>query len=187
MPHSLKIPLVSLFLFLGACASDPVHYHTLMLPHTSGAPQGASADIQIERVTVPPQVDRTQIVIRQGNSGLAILEFEWWGASLAEEFQSALEDQLNAGGSQRKSSLRVDVQRFDSLPGQYALMEVKWRLRSLGAGNSVIEMTCRTTLQSPSGATIEDLVVAHQNNVKRLAATINQASRGTSSTCPSAQ
>ncbi|WP_166362824.1 PqiC family protein [Pseudomonas akapageensis] len=187
MPFSLKIPLVSLFVFLGACASDPVHYHTLMAPHAGGAPQGASADIQLERITVPPQVDRTEIVIRQGSSGLAVLEFEWWGASLADEFQSALEDQLNAGGSQRKSFLRVDVQRFDSLPGQYALLEATWRLRSMGASKNVIEMTCHNTLQTPAGASIEDLVMAHQNNVKRLAATISQATRGTSSDCPKVQ
>ncbi|MNL63242.1 hypothetical protein D3C87_1873640 [compost metagenome] len=79
--------------------------------------------------------------------------------------------------------MRVEVQRFDSLPGHYALLEAKWRLRSLGANNNAAELTCRTTLQTPSGATIDELVAAHQNNVKRLAATINQASRS-AGTCP---
>lgn len=187
MPYSLKIPLVSLFLFLGACASDPVHYHTLMPPHSGSSPQSASADIQVEQVTVPPQVDRSEIVIRQGNSGLVILDFEWWGASLADEFRNALETQLNAGSSQRQSFLRIDVQRFDSLPGQYALLEAKWRLRTMAGANSVIEMSCLTILQTPSGQTVEDLVMAHQNNLKRLAATINKGTRGTSNNCPSAQ
>ncbi|MCY1430474.1 ABC-type transport auxiliary lipoprotein component [compost metagenome] len=182
MPNSLKLSLLSLVVVLGACSSAPVHYHTLMPPHAGGTHQVSGEEIQIERLTVPAQVDRTQLVIRQGNSGLAILEFEWWGASLAEEFQGALQDQLD-GGAQRRSSVRVEVQRFDSLPGQYALLEAKWRLRSIGAGNSVAETTCRTTLQTPSGASIDELVAAHQNNVKRLADTINQASR-TSGTCP---
>ena len=83
---------------------------------------------------MPPQVDRPQIVIRQGNSGLAILETEWWGASLVDELRSALVDQLVNNNPQRKVSVRLDVQRFDSIPGQYALIDVKWRLRNLGEG-----------------------------------------------------
>ena len=70
---------------------------------------------------MPPQVDRPQIVIRQGNSGLAILETEWWGASLADELRSALTDQLSNTSGRGNVSVRIDVQRFDSIPGQYAL------------------------------------------------------------------
>ncbi|UVJ41992.1 PqiC family protein [Pseudomonas sp. LS1212] len=187
MPLSLKLPLLSVLLLLGACRSDPVHYHTLTPTQFGNAQQGASADIEIERITVPAQVDRTQIVVRQGNSGLAILETEWWGASLSDELQSALAEQLNSSVSPRKASLRVEVQRFDSVPGQYALVEAKWRLRSLGPGNTIKEMTCRTSLRTPAGATIDDLVAAHQNNVKRLADAISQASRGTGTACPSVQ
>jgi uncharacterized lipoprotein YmbA len=81
---------------------------------------------------VPPQVDRPQIVIRQGNSGLAILETEWWGASLADELRSALIDQLNNTSGRGNVSVRIEVQRFDSIPGQYALIDAKWRLRPIG-------------------------------------------------------
>ena len=53
------------------------------LPHPTPLQAGdgrpAGADIQIEGISVPPQVDRPQIVIRQGDSGLVILETEWWG------------------------------------------------------------------------------------------------------------
>ena len=132
---------------------------------------------------MPPQVDRPQIVIRQGTNGLAILETQWWGASLADELRSALEDQLsNTGGS--KVSVRIDVQRFDSIPGQYGLIDVKWRLRTVGASDAT-PLTCRSTLQTPSGPSIDELVAAQQNNVKRLAALISQAA-GSPRGCPSA-
>ena len=39
-------------------------------------------------------------------------------------------------------------------------------------------MTCRSTLQTPSGPSIDELVAAQQNNVKRLAALISQAATG---------
>jgi uncharacterized lipoprotein YmbA len=137
----------------------------------------------------PPQVDRPQIVVRQGNTSMAILETEWWGASLVDELRSALEDQMINNNAQRRLSVRVEVQRFDSVPGQYGLLDVKWRLRSGNggtSGNEYVMETCRSTLQTPSGPSIEELVAAQQNNVKRLAALISQAAAGTQKGCPSA-
>ena len=103
-----------------------------------------------------------------------------------DELRSALVDQLANSNPQRKMSVRLDVQRFDSIPGQYALIDVKWRLRSLGEGDNTL-VTCRSTLQTPSGPSIDDLVVAQQNNVKRLAALISQAANGTQRGCPAPQ
>lgn len=182
MAFSLKITLVTALLLLTACSSDPIQFHTLT-PVQPGGASSSGTDIQIEAITVPPQVDRPQIVIRQGNAGLAILETQWWGASLVDELRSALVDQMVNSNPQRRVSLRLDVQRFDSLPGQYALIDVRWRLRILSTGDALL-VTCRSTLQTPSGASIDDLVLAHQNNVKRLAATISQAAAGTSRGCP---
>ncbi|WP_237880995.1 PqiC family protein [Pseudomonas sp. PGPR40] len=184
MAFSLKITLVTALLLLTACSSDPIRFHTLT-PAQPGVASSSGAEIQIEAITVPPQVDRPQIVIRQGNAGLAILETEWWGASLVDELRSALVDQLVNNNLQRKVSLRLDIQRFDSIPGQYALIDVRWRLRSLGNGDAAM-VTCRSTLQTVSGASIDDLVIAHQNNLKRLAAAISQAATGASRGCPAA-
>ncbi|TCV66464.1 membrane integrity-associated transporter subunit PqiC [Pseudomonas fluorescens] len=171
MPLTLKFTLVAVTLLLGACRSDPIHYHTLSPAQPTG-PSRSGVDIQIEQVSVPPQVDRTQMVIRQGNSGLAILETEWWGASLADELHSSLDEQLNNPGAP-KSSLRVDVQRFDSIPGRYARMDVQWRLRNLGGDTRLL--TCRSSLQTPAGASIDELVTAHQQNVQQFVGLVEQA------------
>ncbi|MFJ2709299.1 membrane integrity-associated transporter subunit PqiC [Pseudomonas sp. NPDC087346] len=182
MALPLKFTVLAACLLLGACRSDPISFHTLtpvQLPNTR-----AGTQIPIEAITVPPQVDRPQIVIRQGNSGLAILETQWWGASLADELRSALTDQLSNAGGRGNVSVRLDVQRFDSIPGQYGLIDVKWRLRPVGATDSGL-LTCRSTLQTPSGPSIDDLVSAQQNNVKRLAALISQAA-GNPGVCPPA-
>lgn len=172
MALPLKITALAACLLLGACRSDPISFHTL----TPAQPMAgrAGSEIAIEGISVPPQVDRPQIVIRQGNSGLAILETEWWGASLADELRSALVDQLSNSNIQRKVTVRIDVQRFDSVPGQYGLIDVKWRLRAAGAADNGLT-TCRSTLRTPSGPSIDELVAAQQNNVKRLAALISQA------------
>ncbi|SMQ23607.1 hypothetical protein SAMN04488483_1084 [Pseudomonas helmanticensis] len=180
MALPLKITVLAAFMLLGACRSDPISFHTLT-PVQLGSTR-AGVQIPIEGISVPPQVDRPQIVIRQGNSGLAILETQWWGASLADELRSALTDQLNNSSGRGNVSVRIDVQRFDSIPGQYALIDAKWRLRPLGDTDSEL-VTCRSTLQTPSGPSIDELVTAQQNNVKRLAALISQAA-GNPRTCP---
>ncbi|KAB0495043.1 PqiC family protein [Pseudomonas vancouverensis] len=185
MAFPLKITLVTALLLLAACRSDPIQFHTLTPVQSGDHSRAITGGIKIEAITVPPQVDRPQIVIREGNSGLAILETQWWGANLVDELRNALEIQLVNTGTQGRQSVRIDIQRFDSVPGQYALMDVKWRLRS-GTQADSPKIICRSTLQTPSGASIDDLVLAQQNNVKRLAAMISQAASRPGGTCPSA-
>jgi uncharacterized lipoprotein YmbA len=181
MAFPLKITLLAGLLLLAACRSEPIQFHTLTPVHRSNASLTAGGEIRIESITVPPQVDRPQIVIRQGDSGVAILETQWWAASLVDELRSALVDQL---ASNRKNlAVRIEVQRFDSIPGQYALLDVKWRLRQTGTDERT-PLTCRTVVQSPSGPTIDDLVIAQQNNVKRFAALLSQAADKSPSGCP---
>jgi uncharacterized lipoprotein YmbA len=175
----LKITLLAALMLLAACRSDPISFHTLT-PAQPGASR-TGADIAIESISVPPQVDRAQIVIRQGNSGVAILDTDWWSATLADELRGALVDQLSGGVGQQRASVRIDVQRFDSIPGQHALIDVKWRVRPLGAADAAL-LSCRSVLQTPSGPSIDELVTAQQNNVKRLAAHIAQGASG--SRCP---
>lgn len=184
-PRTLLMPVICCCAVLAACRSAPVHYHTLT-PLADGpfvpAPQATS--LVIERVTVPPQMDRTQIVVRQGPSGLAILETDWWGASLADDLQSALVDYLNRRPiAAARASLRVDVQRFDLVPGEYALLDVKWRLRT-GAqeGGERIELSCQHISQAASGNSVDELVRAQQANVQKVALMISASGSGK---CPS--
>ncbi|KQN48817.1 hypothetical protein ASE98_05370 [Pseudomonas sp. Leaf48] len=184
MAFPLKITLVAALALLAACRSDPIEFHTLT-PVQLGTSARTTSEIEIEVLTVPPQVDRPQIVVREGNTGMAILETQWWGASLVDELRSALADQMVNNNPQRKVSVLVEVLRFDSIPGQYGLIDVKWRLRGVNQGDSGL-MTCRSTLQTPSGPSIDELVTAQQTNVKRLAALISQASAKTQGGCPAA-
>ena len=186
MTFPLKITLVTALLLLAACRSEPIAFHTLTPAHWSNATRADAGGIRIESISVPPQVDRPQIVIRQGDSGVAILETQWWAASLADELRSALVDQFANSVARQSVSLRLEVQRFDSVPGQYALLDVRWRLRQTGEGARP-PLTCRTTLQSPSGPTIDDLVAAHQNNLKRFATLVSQAVDRSQKDCPTAQ
>lgn len=174
-----KAVVPALLALLVACRSDPVHYHTLspLLASPTQTVQ-ASGNLTMELLTVPPQVDRSQLVVRQGSNGLAILETDWWGASLADELQSALAQQLNQVQFNGKASLRVQVQRFDLVPGRYALLDIKWRLRSVQPGGEVQELHCQSVVQSPAGDTVQDMVRAQQGNLQKIAGMIGASGRG---------
>lgn len=179
MPKILNLPLLALLGMLTACRSDPVHYHTLT-PLQAGPARAVqtSGNLTMERLTVPPQVDRNQLVVRQGSNGLAILETDWWGASLSEELQSALVDQLNHRQFSNKASLRVQIQRFDLVPGRYALLEAKWRLRTALPDREIRELHCQSLLQVSAGGAVGDLVTAQQSNLANLADMIAESSHG---------
>ncbi|PCC98134.1 membrane integrity-associated transporter subunit PqiC [Halopseudomonas pelagia] len=184
MDFPRKIMLAAAVLLLAACRSDPIQFHTLSptSAQSSGAVQRHNVEVQIETISIPPQVDRQQIVVRQSDSSLAILEGHWWGASLVDEMRSALEQQLPNPGAAGKVSVRLDVQRLDSLPGEYALIDVNWRLRDLGA-NARPLLHCRSRLQTAAGLSIDDIVIAHQQNLRQLAAEITQTASNTAWRC----
>lgn len=177
-----KLPLLllaSLLPVLSACSSAPIRYHTLV-PAQPGAPAGR--DIRVQSVSMPPQVDRSQLVVRQGDSGLAILETEWWGAILVDEFRNALEDQLGSPKVGHASALlRVDVLRFDAIPGRYALLDASWRLQRPDSDKSLV---CRSRIQTAADNSVDSLVLAQQSNLHQLVEQVVQANSNGASHCP---
>jgi uncharacterized protein len=191
---------------LTACSSAPTHYYTLV-PTAPAATAPASAKVmvpafQFEMLTVriPVQVDQPQVVVRQGNGNLSILETERWSAPLADEFHDALADQMEIRLGTRDLaglpklpgaavlSLQTDVRRFDSIPGQYALIDVVWSLSLRKEGEQRRSLTCSSVIRQPAGGQIGDLVMAHQQAIDKLASVIagtaQRFGRGADVGCP---
>lgn len=206
---TLRKPLLMLACALGltACASTPTHYYTLIAPATPAPANVSPAPFQFEMqpVLMAVQVDQPPLVIRQGNGSLAILENDRWGAPLGDEFHDALTGQLerrfgsrDLAGLPKQSdqpvlSVRADVRRFESVPDQYALIDVVWNLSLRGAGSGPgakrQTLTCSSVIRQPAGIGMENLVIAHQQAVSTLADTIartaTQWSHQPDARCPS--
>ncbi|MFV0453468.1 MAG: membrane integrity-associated transporter subunit PqiC [Pseudomonas sp.] len=177
MSFPLRLMLATALLMLVACRGDPIHFHTLTPTLPANTEQAGNVDVQIEVISVPPQVDRQQLVIRQSDSSLTVLDGHWWGASLVDELRSALVQQLPTNNGGRRVSVRLDVQRLDSIPGQYALLDVKWRLRDRSVADAAFAH-CHSRLKTAASAEVDALVIAHQNNLQHLAKEIIQAAGG---------
>ncbi|MBE1160057.1 PqiC family protein [Dyella acidiphila] len=187
-------------LALAACASAPMHYYTLIpAPDSSPAAAAPPASFQFELlpVGIPAQVDVPQLVVRQGGQSVALLDGQRWVAPLADEVRGALSvdlsQRLNAQdiGSglpvDGKPVLRIklDVRRFESAPGQYALIDATWSVRPT-KGDAVL--TCSSHISENPGQGYDSLVAAHQQALAALAGQIASVApalaAGSTPACP---
>lgn len=188
----------ALALGLAACASEPAHYYTLLAPAPAeaGMTPPASFNFELMPVGIPAQVDQPQLVIRQGGQGVAPLSGQRWIAPLADEVRAALSADLARAlhaqdatglpsGGKPRLRIKVDLRRFDSAPGDYALVDAAWSVRQL-QGDAML--ACTSQFREPVGAGYDALVEGHQRALARLAGEIAQVAgpvaAGQSPGCP---
>jgi uncharacterized lipoprotein YmbA len=104
---------------------------------------------------------------------------------LADEFHDALSAEMerklgirDLAGLPKASgvpilSLQTDVRRFDTVPGQYALIDVVWSIGQRKEGDKRRSLTCSSVIRQPAGAGVQDTVLAHQQAIAKLATIIS--------------
>jgi uncharacterized lipoprotein YmbA len=176
----------------GCASSPPVHYYTLLAPaKDSGDAQSAAPAnyvLDVLPVTVPPQADQPQLMVRDGAGGVTPFYSERWSASLGEEVRAGLSftlaSALNALDVQSITApanaalwrVQMDVQRFDNTLDGPAVLDATWRVRPVNLSGSTL--LCRTVVQVPiHGRDIANVVGAQQLALAELGKTIAGAIR----------
>jgi uncharacterized lipoprotein YmbA len=193
-----RLPLLALGMLAG-CASAPTQYHTLVPRAVAPTTPPAAFVVEVLPVTVPPQVDQPQLVLRSGASDVQVLENQRWLAPLGDEVRGALSADITSAlnthdiyGLIRPSGstdirIKVDIRRFDSELGGSATVEASWTLRKVD-GTEGPSLACATRVSEPAGSDYAGLVQAHQRALGRLSGVIAQAARalasGSASGCP---
>jgi uncharacterized protein len=194
--RSLLLTTVMLMAALaGGCASSPkANFYTLSpMPAAAPAPVGGTAptSIAIGAVSVPEMDDRPQLVLRVDANRVELDEFARWAeplksqirrvitADLALQFPHALVSGYPIGGDLASSFLvSVDVQSFESMPGDTAAVEVLWTVRPPGKG---APMSGRSIAREPAGAAggaaYDALVAAHSRALATVSGEIAAAIR----------
>lgn len=176
-------------LLAGCAAAPPEHFYSLSngigVPAQAVAPPGYY--IELPAVTVPQQVARYQMVVSTAAGRVDLLEHERWSSMPAAEIGQALSlaitgelgtvDVFRTPTTDGAPIYRIstNVQRFESAPGQYALIDAVWSVRLVG-GTKVL--TCRSVANEPVGGGYDALVAGHRRAVVRIAADIARAVRG---------
>ncbi|TAL83881.1 MAG: membrane integrity-associated transporter subunit PqiC [Rhodanobacter sp.] len=197
---------LAVMLLLSGCASAPMHYYTLVPPAGSAAditsaaanPGAVSLPFELLPVSVPAQVDQPQLLVRQGGQGVVLLNDRRWIAPLGDEVRSALAvDLARALGSQDVSGLpggdkprlrvKLDLRRFDSQAGHYALMEGAWSVRAMHVQHGGV-LACTSRIREAVGPGYDALVQGHQRAIGVLAGQIAAVARrlaaGQAAACP---
>ncbi len=174
--------IVAGLLALAACTSPQVRFHTLMQPPAQQIQGYGQADISVTSVSVPAQVDRSELVIRKADSELLVLSSDWWSASLGEEIRSALVAGFGPGATDAPQvGLRLQITRFDSVAGEQAWLEARYRVTAMD-DEGKRPLTCsarlRTAAAAADGETVDTLVLAQQENLRLLSEHIMQAASG---------
>jgi len=181
-------------LALAACASTPPsRFYTLAGSPVPAAPSNALS-IVVGPVTIPAVVDRPEIVVTVGENEVWLDEFNRWASPLADAIAIATAENLGAQLATARSTplvqsaveadirVSVDVQRFESAPGSYALLDAVFTVRRTADGRTA---TGRTTQREPAAdKSYEALAAAHSRAMARLAADIAAVTRALPAQAP---
>jgi uncharacterized protein len=142
-------PAAALAVFLAllgaSCAgSPPLHFYTLsQVPAASRLPAtGNTVPVRLDRVTIPTELDRSQLVRRIDSTRLQIVEADRWAAPLEDIIRRVLSDDLAArlpadmvanpyepSVGEKRQSLSVDIEEFYADPACSVTLRAAWVLK----------------------------------------------------------
>ena len=165
--------------FAAGCASTPAsRFYTLS---AAAAPAATSSDMSVVvgPVSVPAVVDRPQIVVSTGPNQVRPEEFNRWAAPLQNSIARVVAENLVAMlgtprvilfsqtlGGEVDYRAAIEVQRFESAPGEAATLDAVWTVSRTKDGKS---QTGRTTVREvASDKGYDALAAAHSRALGRL-------------------
>jgi uncharacterized lipoprotein YmbA len=182
------IAAASVFAVLvGACASPTSRFYTL----SAGAAPAATPSnlsVAVGPVSVPAVVDRPQIVVTIGPNQVRPEEFNRWASPLQNSIARVVAENLvallgtprvilfsQALGVDIDYRVAIEVQRFESVPGEAATLDAVWSVIRTKDGKL---QTGRTTVREvTSDKSYDAVAAAHSRALERLSREIADAVR----------
>ena len=203
--YSSAVALLATLMLAGCAGSPPVRYYTLVSaaqPATSTTAAASGTMLEVAHVDVPSQVDQPKMMLRDAAGNVTPRYSDRWTSPLADEVRAALSDGLTRrfgvmyvrgvkpASGQQVWRVQVDVQRFDSVENQAAVLDATWRLRGINMPQARASV-CRTKIRVETReAGVPGLAVAHQEALQILSEAIagrlsaaGQAPAGASQSC----
>jgi len=175
------VTIAAVFTFaavVAGCASPPSRFYSLSAA-TEPTATSSNLSIAVGPVSVPAVVDRPQIVVNLGPNQVRLEEFNRWAAPLQNNIARVVADNLvlmlgtpRVILSEQLLSADVDyraaieVQSFQSAPGEAALLDAVWSVRRAKDGKAETgRTTVRETVQEKG---YDALAAAHSRALARL-------------------
>jgi len=174
--------LLCVIALAGGCTSAPSHFYTLNAtaqPADAAAAKNSGLSVVVGPVSIPSIVDQPQIVVSTGPNQVSLDEFNRWASPLPNDIARVVaEDLVVILGTPHVSLFQqslaanagyrvaIEVQKFDSVPGEAATLNAAWIVRRTKDGKAEAG---RTTVREPaSGAGFDALAAAHSRALARM-------------------
>lgn len=182
--------LISIALVAAAaagCSTTPARFYSLASTATADGTPATSAAVMVGPVTIPASVDQPEFVVQVAPNRVEVNEFNRWVAPLNDAIARAVAGDLvvllgtpEVATAQLANftpdyRVTIDVQRFESIQGDAALVEAVWTVRKTAGGET---RSGRTVAREPvQGQGFDALAAAHSRAIAKLSADIAAAIR----------
>ncbi|HEV2674694.1 MAG TPA: PqiC family protein [Aliidongia sp.] len=171
--HARRLAAVGFTALLAACASAPTRFHTLDPVASASPPAGrlSAVPVRLDSVTVPPELDRPQIVRRAGPGRLDMADDDRWAGALDELARGALAadlaQRLPPGATVRQDDpapprslhkLDVVIERFEGTMAGPVTLVARWTLLGEGAEQALARH--EEHIEVPASGDIDGTVTA---------------------------
>jgi uncharacterized lipoprotein YmbA len=172
---------------VGCSASAPARFYNLDSTAKPDGSPAARAAVMVGPVSIPASVDQPEFVLQVAPNRVEVEEFNRWVAPLSDGIARAVAGDLTVllGTPDVATTplvnfnpsywVTIDVQRFDSIRGQEALLEAVWTVRRTTGGETRSGRTlARETVQ---GDGFDALAAAHSRALAKMSGDIAAAIR----------
>jgi uncharacterized lipoprotein YmbA len=151
------------------CASAPSRFYTLRSTATADGQPAAPCTVLVGPVTVPPSVDRPEMVVELTPNRVEVDEFNRWAGPLDDAVARVVAGDLSVLLAAPEVSpaplanfrpdyrVTINVQRFEAVAGRSVLVDAVWAVRATTDGST---RSGRTTADQPVRADDYDALVA---------------------------
>jgi hypothetical protein len=146
-----------------------------------------AVSVAVGPVSIPALVDRPQFVLSAGPNEVRVDEFQRWAGPLADDIGRVVAENLvlllgsprvmlfpQQAAEDVQYRVVIGVQRFESTPGEAALLDALWSVRRTKVGAS---QSGRTTLREASAGGYDALAAAHSRALAQLSLDLANAIR----------
>ena len=183
----LMVSIALLAAAASGCATAPSRFYTLDPTALSDGAAPVSYPIMVGPVSVPAAVDRPEFVVQAAPNRVDVDEFNRWAAPLNDAVaQVVAGDLVKLLGTPNVASapmanfvpayrVTIDIQRFDSVPSQAALVEAVWTVQSTAGGETRSGRT--VAREAVQGDGFDALAAAHSRALAKMSGDIAGAIR----------
>lgn len=169
------------------CSTAPARFYSLASTATADGTPATRSAVMVGPVTIPASVDQPEFVVQVAANRVEVDEFNRWVAPLNDAIARAVAGDLvvllgtsnvatrDLANFTPDYAVAIDVQRFESIQGDAAVVEAVWTVRKTVGGET---RSGRTVVrEAVQGQGFDALAAAHSRAIAKMSGDIAAAIR----------